>query len=127
MAGAYEIPGFSFTLLAGIDLSTSKFCAVDVNSSAQAVLPTAGGRAIGVVQNNPALGQPATVVQTGITKAKVGTGGITAGQNVQALADGTFTAAVSTKYAIGIALQTGVAGTLVAVLLTPSGGGGLIA
>lgn len=128
---AWEIPGFSFTLPAAADLSASQFCFVNADTTAagsRAALPSAGGRTIGVLQNKPgAAGIAATIVNTGIVKVRVGTGGVTAGDTVQALADGKITTAVATKYAAGIALETGVAGVLVPVLLTPSGGGGLIA
>lgn len=125
---AYEQPGFSMTLLAGADLSSSQFCAVNVSNAGAAVLPAgAGGRAIGVLQNKPASGETATIVVDGITKGLVGVGGVTAGDTVQALADGSFTTAAAGDYAIGVALATGVAGVLVPILLTPSGGGGLIA
>lgn len=127
---AWEIPGFSFTLIAAADLSSSQFCAVNADTTAagsKAALPSAGGRAIGVIQNKPTAGLPATIVTTGITKGKVGTGGVTAGDSVKALANGTFTTAGTGTYAIGIALQTGVAGVLVPILLTPAGGGGLLA
>ena len=54
---AYEIPGFSFTLVAAEDFRTSQFCAADVNGAGLAITPTAdGARAIGVVQNKPNIG-----------------------------------------------------------------------
>jgi hypothetical protein len=124
----YEIPGFSFTLAAGEDLSASEGCAVDINSSGLAITPAAdGGRVAGILRNHPALGQGATIVVDGVARCKVGTGGITAGQTVQALTDGRITAGVAGDYAVGIALETGAANTFVPVLLTPGGGGGLIA
>lgn len=125
---AYEIPGFSFTLVAAEDLSALQFSVVDVDSAGKAITPAAdGGRGIGVVQNKPAIGQSATIVTTGVTKAKVGTGGITAGQTAQALTNGTITAGVAGDHAIGIALATGDAGDIIPLLLTPGGGGALIA
>lgn len=121
MANAYEIPGFSWTLLTGEDLSALQFSCVDVNSSGLLITPAAdGGRVVGVVQNKPGLGKRATIVTDGISKVKVGTGGVTAGDRVQALTNGTITTAASGDYPVGIALQTGAAGTLVAVLLLPS-------
>lgn len=127
---AFEIPGFSFTLPAAADLSASQFRFVNADTTAglsKAALPAAGGRAIGVLQNKPTAGLAATIVQTGIVKVEVGTGGVTAGDTVQCLADGRITVVAAGKYAVGIALATGVIGTLVPVLLTPSGGGGLVA
>lgn len=127
---SYEVPGLSITLIAAADLRTSQFCFVNADTTAagsKAALPSAGGRAIGVLQNKPNSGEAGTVVVTGITKCVVGTGGVTAGDTVQCLADGKVTTVASGKYAVGIALVTGVAGVTVPVLLTPSGGGGLVA
>jgi hypothetical protein len=122
---AYEIPGFSFTLVAGEDLTASQFCAVDVEvSTGQAVLPTEGGRAIGVVQNNPDDGEPATIVVTGVTKVLVGATGVVAGNNVTVDDDGTFIQASGTDLAIGVALKTNAAGELGTVLLLNGGAPG---
>lgn len=128
---AYEIPGFSWTLPAAADLSAFQYCFINANNTAagsQAAAPAAGGRAIGVCQNKPSAAGIATeIFSSGVSKVKVGTGGVTAGDNVQCLADGRITTAVSTKYAVGIALETGLVGEVVPVFLTISGGGGLIA
>jgi hypothetical protein len=128
---AWEIPGFQFTLPAGADLSASQFCFVNADTTAagsRAVLPAAGGRVVGVLQNKPnAAGLACSLIVDGVSKVKVGTGGATAGGTLKALADGTVTTAGAGTYAVGIALETGVAGQLIPVLLTPSGGGGLIA
>lgn len=127
---AWEIPGFSWTMVAGVDLSSSQFCFVNADTTAagcKAILPTAGGRAIGVVQNKPASGRPVTIVSSGISKCKVATGGVTAGDNVKALATGAVTTACTGTYALGIALATGLVGEIVPVFITPSGGGGLLA
>lgn len=119
---AYEIPGFSFTLVAGEDLTSSQFCAVDVEvSTGQVVLPTAKGRAIGVVQNKPDDGFAATIVVTGVTKALVGVGGVIAGNNVTVDDDGTIIQAGSGDRCIGLALSTGAAATLQTVLLLNGG------
>lgn len=127
---AYEIPGFSFTLVAAADLSTSQYCFVNADTTAagsKAALPAAGGRAVGVLQNKPVAGAAGTIVATGISKVLVGAGGVTAGDNVKVTAAGAVILANAGSYAVGIALATGAAGTYVPVLLTPTGGGGLIA
>jgi hypothetical protein len=119
---AYEIPGFSFTLVAGENLSSSHFCAVDVEvSTGQVILPTAGGRAIGVIQNKPAEGEAATIVVSGVTKVLIGVGGIIAGNNVTVDDDGTIVQAASGNRCLGIALSTGAEGTLGTVLLLNGG------
>lgn len=114
---AYEIPGFSWTLIAGEDLATSQFCGIDVDSSGEAVLPVQGGRCVGVVRNKPAIDETVTVVSTGITKASIGITGVTAGNNVTVDDDGTIIQATSGDTSIGIALQTTPAGEIGTVLL----------
>lgn len=127
---AYEQPGLKITLIAAADLSAKQYCFVNADTTAagsKAALPSAGGRAVGVLQNKPASGEAAEICVDGISKCLVGTGGVTAGDTVQALATGDITTATTGDYALGIALATGAAGVLVPVLLTPSGGGGLLA
>lgn len=128
---AWEIPDIQFTLPAGQDLSAFQFCFVNADATAagsRAVAPAAGGRAIAVCQNKPnAAGVATSLVNSGISKVKVGAGGVTAGDSVQCLADGRITTVAAAKYAVGIALETGLVGEIVPVLLTISGGGGLVA
>jgi hypothetical protein len=58
----------------------------------------------------------------GVTKAKVGTAGVTRGFTVDTDASGqVVNGGASPGRAVGIALQTGVTGDLVDVLLTPAG------
>lgn len=117
---AYEIPGFSFTLPAGADLSSSLFRAVDVNSSGVAVLPGAGGRIIGFLNNRPKSGEAATIVHSGIVQAECGAA-VTRGANVMVGTDGRVLdhVAADDNAKVGIALETGsAAGVVIAVLLT---------
>jgi len=118
---AYEIPGFSFTLIAGEDLSGSQFCGVNVDGDGHAILPTQGARAVGVIQNKPDNGEAATVVVTGVTKVLVGITGFVAGDNVTVDDDGSIIQATSGDRCIGVALQTAAAGTLGTVLLLNGG------
>lgn len=118
---AYEIPGFSFTLIAAGTLT--QFTAVDVEASTgRAIAPSAGGRMIGVVQNKPTVGKSATIVCSGVTKGKIGTGGVTAGNSVMVNASGEFVVATGTNRAIGIALKTNASGTLGTILLGNNAG-----
>jgi predicted RecA/RadA family phage recombinase len=115
---AYEIPGFSWTLVAGEDLSSSQFCGIDVElSTGQAVLPSAGGRTVGVLQNKPDDGEAATIVTSGVSKMLVGATGLVAGNNVAVDTDGKAVQAAANDQSIGVALQTAAAGSLAAVLL----------
>jgi hypothetical protein len=70
---AHENLGKCVTLTAGADLSGSMYCFVTLNSSGQVILSSAGGDAIGVLQNNPTSGKAADVmVGPGLTKLKAG-------------------------------------------------------
>lgn len=114
---AREIPGFSFTLIAGEDLTDSQFCAVDIDGDGKAALPTQGARAIGVVQNNPDIGEAATVVVTGVVKVQVGLTGVSAGDSVTVDDDGTIIQPTSGDRAIGVSLEDTAAGLIGTVLL----------
>jgi hypothetical protein len=105
---AYEIPGYGFTLVTGADLSTHQYKFVDVNSSGLAVLASAGADAHGVVQNKPASGRAATVVNRGISKVVAGA----------AVAAGAQVTATTGNKIHGTALQAaGGAGEIIPVLL----------
>lgn len=118
---AYEIPGFSWTLPAAQDLSAFQFCGVNADNTAagsRAAAPTAGARVIGFCQNKPnAAGIATELFSSGVTKAKVGTGGVTAGDNVKCLANGQVTTVTTGTHIVGTALATGVAGDIVPILL----------
>lgn len=123
---AYEIPGFSFTLVANEDLRTSQFCAVDVDANGKAITPTAdGARCIGVVQNKPNTGEPATIFVSGVTKAKIGVGGVTAGQGVRVMTDGRFTAEAVASHSVGVALKTNLVNEIGTILLLNAGPGAI--
>jgi len=115
---AYEIPGFSWSLVAGEDLSGSQYCGVDVEvSTGLAVLPSAGGRVVGVLRNKPAEGGTATVVTTGVVMAKIGATGVVAGNNVTVDTNGKIIQASSGDSLLGVALKTNAAGEIGTILL----------
>lgn len=91
---------------------------VKVTGSHTAGLSTAGGDvSVGVLQNKPQReGAAATVATHGISMVFVGTGGVTAGDEVEADANG---AAVtqSAGTTLGVAIEDGAAGELAPVLL----------
>lgn len=114
---AYEIPGFSYTLEASADLSASQYCAVAVDANGRAVLATTALNIDGVLQDKPAaLGEVGTIMQKGITKGKIGVGGVTAGDLVQVGAAGAFILRAA-GITVGRALESGAAGTFVPILL----------
>jgi hypothetical protein len=109
----------SITLPAAADYSSaSQFRFVNVNSSGQAVrVSSAGGDAIGVLQNKPdAAGKAATVATSGIVKVVAG-GTIAAGAKVQSDASGDALTAASGDAVLGVALASAVDGDVFPVLL----------
>lgn len=115
---ATETPGLVITLVAGEDLRLKQYMAVRMESDGAIDFAGAsvGEDALGFLQNTPNTGEAATVMVNGITKAVVGTGGITAGEKAQAIADG-IAAATTGDHVLGIALDTGLAGEKVRLLL----------
>lgn len=114
---AYEIPGFSYTLEASADLSTNQYCAISVDANGRAVIATTALNIDGVLQDKPeALGIVGTIMQKGITKGKVGAGGVTAGDLLQVGVGGAFILRAA-GITVGRALESGAAGTIIPVLL----------
>lgn len=118
---AYEIPGFSFTLPAGVDFSSSKqFRFVDVNNVGKAVAPTAGGAVVGVRQITPRLNEACTIVHSGIVFVEAG-GAITAGALIATNNVGQALVATTGQTVQGRALESATgAGIQIAVLLIPN-------
>ena len=121
---AFEIPGFSYSLEASTDLSLNQFHAVAVDGNGQAALAGNGAQIAGVLQNKPEqLGDPCTLVQTGITKMKSGAA-VTQGAEVMSDADGEAIAATgSGNRVIGTALEAASGpDEIISVLLLAGGG-----
>jgi len=92
------------TYLAGSDLSASQFCAVNLNSSGQLVLPTAGGRIVGVLYDKPSAAGAAAAVQTGagrVVKWKLG-GTVAKGDSVKVDTSGRIVTASAADVAAGL-------------------------
>ena len=101
---------------------SGQFLAVALSQSADrtSVLASVAGQQIwGILQNKPATGDAADVATGGITKAMVGTGGTTRGKPQMVTAAGAITdwTAGSGYSQIGYAIESGVAGVLVALSL----------
>lgn len=114
---AYEIPGLTITLIAATDLSSSQFCAVNIDSAGKAAFPVQGTRAVGILQNKPASGEAATVMVNGISKAKIGITGLVAGNNVTVDDDGTLIQPTNLDRSLGVAMKSTPAGAIGTVLL----------
>ena len=113
------------TFVAGADLSATQYTLVTCNGVAAdgenrtVVSPTAGGKADGVVINNPAADHAATVVVFGRTKVKAA-GNIAAGAEVQTNANGQVVTA-STGIRVGKALEAAVANQIITIDFYPGG------
>jgi len=102
---ATENLGKCISRTAGADLSGSQYCFVKLDSSAQVVLAGDGQDAIGVLQNDPASGEAATVmVGSGVTKVKAG-GSSTNGGDVGIDSTGRAVDAASGDYIMGSFLE----------------------
>lgn len=114
---AYEIPGFSWTLVAAVDLTANQYCGVNVNGSGLGAKPSAGGRIVGFIRNKPNIDENVTVVSNGIVFARVGAVDVAAGVDCKVDANGKLVLAASTNVAHGQTLAAGIAGGLVPFLL----------
>ena len=105
------------------DLSASQFRFMDIDTAGRLALPSAAGRAVGVLQDKPdAIDKPGALAIEGIAKVVVGAGGITAGDILEADAAGgvvTFSAPATgvIAYKVGVALETAAAVDIAEVLI----------
>lgn len=114
---AYQRPGEKLSShAAGADLTGSQFLAVDVSAEGEVDAATADTAVVGVLQNNPNVGEAAEVMTTGETKAIAGAA-ILVGVEVEVEAGGKFiTQSAGVKK--GVALSAaGADGDLITVLL----------
>lgn len=129
---AYEQPSMLVGFYpADLDLSSAQFCGVVVVAAAHTQGAGTGGAAIqlpaantnpiiGIVQNNPAVGEAGTVMSAGISKA-IASGPIAINDLLQCDANGKFLKAVSGKYVVAQALESAVAGDIFTVFLKNHG------
>jgi hypothetical protein len=106
------------SVLASADLSASQFCFVTLNGSGQLALPSAGGDAIGVLQDKPdAAGRVGLVgLLEGSGRLKVVAGAtLTPGQKVQSDASGHAIVAATGDRELGTVLVGGASGELVEI------------
>lgn len=109
------------TFIAGEDLSSAQFKFVTLESDGQIDLADAAGEnAIGVLLNDPASGEAATVAVSG--KVMVTSGGtIAAGAQIQTDASGDALTAASGDVVLGYALEAAVDGQVFAIELIQGG------
>lgn len=101
------------SMIAGENLSNKQFTFVKMNTTDNTVVNAGDGEAaFGVVINDPALGEAATVVTHGRVMVEVGTGGIDAGDNVGVDANGEAVAAATNDIIVGVCVTAATAGRI---------------
>ncbi len=100
------------SLNAAVDLTGSQYCCVNVNSSAELALPSAGGRILGVLYNAPEVGEAGTVHALAAPTVKCG-GTVTAGQDLMVDVQGRVITHAGTAIKVGIALSSGAVNQLI--------------
>jgi len=109
------------SFVAGESLAAAQFKFVTLESDGQVDLAdSAGENCIGVLLNNPAAGEAATVAISGKVMVEAG-GTIAAGAAVQADADGNALTAASGDVVMGYALEAAVDGQIMAIELIQGG------
>jgi len=109
--------------VAAADYSAKQFYLVDISANNTVTVASSAGQAcFGVLQNAPLSGEVASVRPIGPSKVVVGTGGIAAGDQVQAAADGTAIAAATGDFTVGMCLIGASAGENATIFVMPSSG-----
>jgi hypothetical protein len=118
---AFEENLKTISLTAAADLSAKQYYFMKVDSNGKAAVCGDGEKAIGVLQNDPASGQAATVGVDGVTKV-VASAAITKGTAVASSSAGKAAAPGTSDVIVGIALtSSGADGDIISVLLYPMG------
>lgn len=118
---AYENSLTSITLTAGANLASSQYFWVKLNTSGQVVVAGDGDYAIGILQNSPASGEAATVAVAGVSKLKVGTVAVVAGDEAASDSAGKAATAATGDIINGAILESGSAADIVSVLINQRG------
>lgn len=109
----------SLSLPASADLSASQFCFVNIDGNGRIALPSAGGDAVGVLQDKPdaidRAGQVGMLNMSGRLKVKA-SAGITAGAKVKTDVAGNALTATSGSHVLGTCLKTCSSGDLCEIL-----------
>jgi hypothetical protein len=118
---ATNAPTSAVTMVAGADLSGSQYRFVKLAADNECDVATDGVQAEGVIQNNPTAGGEACVALSGVVKVVVGTGGLTASDNVASDANGAAITAAAGDAILGVAMEDATAGGFGRVLLNRGG------
>ena len=106
---AWTIPGFSFTRVAGADLSSAQYKYVKLSTTDTVILCAAATDVpIGILQNAPASGAEATIMVTGISKVSSDAAlsiGNQIGTSADRQADAKTAGSDTTEYVVGVVLE----------------------
>lgn len=109
--------------VANADLSAKQFFAVQQTTTNRQVKLADGATEIaGILQNTPLSGQAADIGFIGISKAQIGTGGVTAGDKLQVEAASGKLITKGAGVQVGVAIETAAAGTIGTVYLPGTAG-----
>jgi hypothetical protein len=129
---AVELPNFSIPWLeANINMSTEatyQFTGVAIIAASASGLvgpaaigsPAAGAQIVGVLQNNPQIGEAAEVLQQGVSKGLL-SNTVSIGQILAVDTAGNFLPATSGQYGVAMAMQAGVATDIITLLISNFG------
>lgn len=119
---ANENQELAITLPAEADYSTTgQYLFVNIHTTGNAILVASqGAAAVGVLSNNPNIGQAARVVYGGRTKVMSGETTIAAGSKLTTGADGRAETAASGDHVVAVAITGGADGTIIDALLVNS-------
>jgi len=123
MATAENVGGY-LSLIASADLSSYQYHAVKIDTSGYVALCGDGELAVGILQDAPdTAGDICQVAPLNGRKLKavVGTGGITAGDDLGVDASGHLVAAATGDQVVGVALETAAAGAIAQFIALSSG------
>ena len=112
--------GMYYARNAGADLSAKLFHLAKVDTDADLVLAGDGEAVAGVITEAAAADSPVTIQYGGIAKVVCG-GSITAGAKVASDANGQAVLATTGEFAVGMALEAGASGRVIAVMLREYG------
>lgn len=109
--------------VANSDLSAKQFFAVQQTTTSRKVdLASAATAISGILQNTPLAGQPADIGFIGVSKAQIGTAGVTAGDKLQVEASSGKLITLGGGVQVATAIETAAAGTIGTVMLSGPAG-----
>lgn len=119
---SYEETPFCITLPAAADHSSNQYKFIKIDTAGRAALAGEGDRAIGILQDAPAaIDRPCRVAIMGVSKVRWA-GAVTKGVAVSCNSAGLGTTVGSgDDWSMGIAIDTGAASVIGAMLLQPTG------